>query len=294
VPPSDELPDVPRSPTGRVPQWVLDEATGRPPADTRWRGAARTPSRRAPRLVRLLAVLSGVVAFLVLAWALGSGALGDITATGGPGNLPEPPEDGVSVPLGEPEPVENPSDSWQPLETWFSEPVRWRSCEPIHYLVNPDGMPEGGQEVLDSAFDRVSRATGLHFVHDGTTDATELQPSTGPGAPPVLVRWNLPAEESEEGHVLGRAGPATVTDTTGRPTYVTGVAGLTVEGAAYDLDTEWGTAQMRAVWLHEIGHLVGLDHVEDPTQLMNPTVSGVYDFADGDLTGLAELGEASC
>ena len=28
--PPDDLPDVPRSPTGRVPQWVLDEGRGKP------------------------------------------------------------------------------------------------------------------------------------------------------------------------------------------------------------------------------------------------------------------------
>ena len=29
--------DLPRSPSGRVPQWVVDEAAGRPPAPTGWR-----------------------------------------------------------------------------------------------------------------------------------------------------------------------------------------------------------------------------------------------------------------
>lgn len=47
--------------------------------------------------------------------------------------------------------------------------------------------------------------------------------------------------------------------------------------------------------LHELGHLVGLDHVNDPTQLMYPETSGeMTDFAAGDLTGLAELGRGAC
>lgn len=279
---------------------MLDEATGRPAVDTGWR-TPPAPRRRAPRPVRWLAVASGIGAGLLLTYALGSGALGDITATGGPGtdttrDIPNDiPND---VPLGQPEPVQNPGDQWEPLDTWLGEPVRWEACQPIHYAVNPTGMPDGGREVLESAFARVSRATGLYFVDDGTTDATDLSVDDPwqyqQGYPPVLIRWDLPAEESEEGHKLGEAGPASVTDPTGRPTYVTGTAGLTVEGSAHDLDTDWGTASMRAVWLHELAHLVGLDHVEDPSQLMNPTVSGLYDFADGDLTGLAELGAADC
>ena len=51
----------------------------------------------------------------------------------------------------------------------------------------------------------------------------------------------------------------------------------------------------RAIVLHELGHLVGLAHVANPTQLMLPEASpGVVDFAAGDLTGLAQLGAGAC
>ena len=50
-----------------------------------------------------------------------------------------------------------------------------------------------------------------------------------------------------------------------------------------------------ATILHELGHLVGLDHVDDETQIMNPyVVPGVDPFADGDLAGLAALGRGDC
>ena len=54
-------------------------------------------------------------------------------------------------------------------------------------------------------------------------------------------------------------------------------------------------AVMQASGGHELGHVVGLDHVEDPTRLMNP-VGGdeVTDFATGDLLGLAQLGRGRC
>lgn len=46
----------------------------------------------------------------------------------------------------------------------------------------------------------------------------------------------------------------------------------------------------RAIVLHELGHLVGLGHVEDPTQVMYPSSSyEVTSLATGDLNGLAKL-----
>lgn len=53
--------------------------------------------------------------------------------------------------------------------------------------------------------------------------------------------------------------------------------------------------QVRGVVLHEFGHLLGLAHVKDPTQLMNPVgVPGINDLQAGDLEGLAKLGRGSC
>ena len=56
-----------------------------------------------------------------------------------------------------------------------------------------------------------------------------------------------------------------------------------------------GDVIARSIVLHEVGHLVGLQHVEDATQLMFPEAQeGVTDLGAGDLTGLAELGRGAC
>ncbi|MEW1959914.1 matrixin family metalloprotease [Kineococcus sp. NPDC059986] len=299
-----DLPDVPRSPTGRVPQWVLDEATGRTVADTGWLSA---PTARVRRRRRRPLVL-GAVAAAVLVLAVGAGALGDVTSTAGApaGTTAAFPvaRDGQDTPLGTPAPVAVGSDHWKPLATDADgQPVRWDPCRPVHFVVNPAGMPEGGRAVLDAAVARVSRATGLQFVDDGETDDTDRTSPVQEGWirsswAPVLVRWNLPAEHAEEpegeSRVMGRAGPITVTTPAGRTVDVSGTVGLTVDGASLDPSRPAEAALMESVWLHEFAHLVGLDHVNDPGQLMNPSMSGVTDYAAGDLTGLATLGTGSC
>jgi predicted Zn-dependent protease len=54
-----------------------------------------------------------------------------------------------------------------------------------------------------------------------------------------------------------------------------------------------GMARAKAVILHELGHLVGLDHVDDPSQLMYHQ-SSVTTLQGGDRAGLAELGRGAC
>ena len=77
--------------------------------------------------------------------------------------------------------------------------------------------------------------------------------------------------------------------------YVTGAIELDGPELAEILTLAEGKADVRGVIEHELGHLVGLDHVNDPTQLMNPSTDGsVTTYADGDLTGLNHLGRGAC
>jgi len=112
---------------------------------------------------------------------------------------------------------------------------------------------------------------------------------------PVLITWSTAAESPElAGDVAGVAGSAAVTRA-GRSVYVTGSVTLDGEdiGALAAVPATQPTA--RGIVTHELAHLVGLDHVDDPTQLMYPSTQlHVTDLAAGDLTGLAALGTGGC
>ena len=49
-----------------------------------------------------------------------------------------------------------------------------------------------------------------------------------------------------------------------------------------------------AIVLHEIAHIVGLDHVNEPTELMAARNSGQVELGPGDREDLARLGSLPC
>lgn len=179
------------------------------------------------------------------------------------------------------------------------EPVRWSTCEPIEYVVRPANEPDGARELLEEAVDRISEATGLEFSFEGTTDegpSNNRQPYDpdryGEQWSPVLVAYSEPGEYGQlEGRAAGFGGGAYVRRTGATPRYVSGMVVLDVEQLS-----SMGEDSMRAVMVHELAHVVGLAHVNDRGQLMNPVQYGreVTSLQDGDLAGLQALGNGDC
>ncbi|WP_369070616.1 peptidase [Kineococcus terrestris] len=291
-----------RSPTGRVPRWALDEVHGRRADPAPWR--VPVPPRRRRRVpdgvgaaLVVLAVVGGA------AWAHTTGVLREVPgAVGTPGT--PPPGTGSADGRLEPVPAQAATGAtWRPLATAADgAPVRWDPCRPVHWVVRTDGAPAGGQELLRRAVERVSAASGLRFVEDGTTDEgpsperEAYQPERyGDRWAPVLVTWTSPAEvPGLAGDVLGRAGPSTVELPGADPAHVSGEVELDAPELGELLALPGGEALVLAVVQHELAHLVGLDHVDDPGQLMHPETSWQRDFAAGDLAGLAALGAGPC
>jgi hypothetical protein len=79
-----------------------------------------------------------------------------------------------------------------------------------------------------------------------------------------------------------------------RSTYVTGSVSLDTSDFETILARPDGEAEARAIVMHELGHVVGLAHVDDPAQLMNADNVGLTNFGPGDLAGLALLGKGRC
>jgi hypothetical protein len=318
------------SPTGRLPQWVIDEAAGSPPA-------ARPPVSHPSRRRRGRGFLRGlIVATLVLFLSLGAAVLvgpgpwpwAPAPQPTAPGTSAPPagaPLDGVpappavtaapdrpiagigvaSSPRGRPlpPPPEGGPYGFVTFQTDGVTPVAYDPCRLIHYVLRPDGAPAGGAEIVHAAIARLSEVTGLQFVDDGPTDEAPsrdrqvYQPDRyGNRWAPVLIAWETEQQNPAlTGDVVGEGGSVAVSLGDGPRIYLSGTVSLDGPRLGELLGGRNGEAAVRSVVLHELGHLVGLAHVDDAAQLMYPEARReVTDYAAGDLTGLARLGAGPC
>ena len=175
-------------------------------------------------------------------------------------------------------------------------PVGFDPCRPVRVVVNVDGAPEGAIELVDEVTGVLASVTGLVFVVDGVTDEEpraerlSYDPDRyGQRWSPVLVAWtDETAVPDLEGDAIGVGGPSFVGLEDQELYAVSGAVFVDVDRGG---DTVTGTD--RAILLHEFGHALGLDHVDDPTQIMNPEAT-VDDLGVGDLGGFATLGAIPC
>jgi hypothetical protein len=182
-------------------------------------------------------------------------------------------------------------------------PVTYNPCKPVRIVVNDAIAPVGADALLAEAIAQVSAASGLRLDVVGKTDEASAQDRLsrqpgryGSGWAPVLVAWTTPEQEPRlRGDRAGIGGSvAERTGLTSRPRYVTGIVALHAPTLRQMLTRPDGWDLARALIMHELAHVVGLDHVDDPHQLMYDDNLGLVGFGPGDLEGLAALGAGSC
>ena len=327
--------DLPRSPTGRVPQWVLGEAAGRNPVWTpdglpsaaplgiaepaRYAPPGHTRARRKYLSLIVVAVLSLVPVVQWLAQFRSADLGPDYSAvvlSRSASELPPAVEtnrqspaagfEETGAPLGMPSVVAAPSTSYRFLSTELTAtegtvPDTWSPCRPIHFVVYTGGAPQGFVDQVVASMGALSVATGLVFVNDGLTDERpssdrdSYQPTRyGDRWAPVVIAFADEATyQGLKGTVVGRGGPQPIRESrTGISHYVSGA--VVLDTTLLRERDQGGVPTYVPVLRHELGHLIGLDHVDDETQLMNPTTGIPATYQAGDLAGLAQLGQGFC
>ena len=110
------------------------------------------------------------------------------------------------------------------------------------------------------------------------------------------MAWSDATETPElEGEVAGVGGSAAVPGAHGEGRWLAaGRVVLDGPDLAALLAEPGGHDRARAVVVHELAHVLGLDHVDDATELMHPVTSTRVDLGPGDRQGLALLGRTAC
>ena len=182
------------------------------------------------------------------------------------------------------------------------QPVRWDPCTAIHWSSNTARGPVGGLAVLKESVAKIAAITGTTWVYDG---ATTTAPSTSylPKTParaykPVLLGWTDGAASDllagKPARVLGMTRTVWFGTDDGRGNRAAATRAATVALDRTDRLPLRGATSWSTTVLHELGHVMGLDHPTDGRQLMASTLPAkATDLQTGDRTGLGRIGKAA-
>jgi hypothetical protein len=173
----------------------------------------------------------------------------------------------------------------------YSDVARWDPCRTITYRVNTLGAPDGGLEMVHAAVAEAHRATGLRFEYLGPTDAVPFRDDGGPqwsDDAMLEIAWATSTQVDELNN--GTIGWGGLWWDERQVAYHGGIALLDTAGVTSDPGPGGTWANLL---LHELGHVVGLDHAQTTRQVMYPQIPyspGRYEA--GDLNGLEAKGAA--
>lgn len=181
-------------------------------------------------------------------------------------------------------------------------PLRWDACAPVRFRLSIADAPPHAEQDVRRALHLLSEASGLDLLLEGLTE--ERPDRRRPLVEregrewrwrPVLIAWAHPGEHDVPLTSLDRgvALPVAVRDGSDEA-FVTGQ--VVINAGRSDIVAGFGdrSNSLGATLLHELGHILGLDHVSDTTQLMSVDPgSGPVQLGEGDLAGLHAVGAAA-
>jgi hypothetical protein len=172
----------------------------------------------------------------------------------------------------------------------------WTTCPaPIEWSVDTRGLTQEQAasqiENLSWAFAQWSAASGLAFDYAGTEDlryddaAFTLDPADGSAAElrHIYLDFVTAGESSRlSGSTVGLGSPTQVMAST--KTIVAGDAVFRSDHVSRATST-----QLRSLYLHELGHVLGLAHASARANIMYPIVRARVSLGAGDVNGIHEM-----
>ncbi len=162
--------------------------------------------------------------------------------------------------------------------------MRWDPCAPVTWKLETGQATKTQVRTLRKTVDEVAAATGLNFAYKGITYASVSGDSDAAaiseGVAVVVAFADPTADNGLDPEAAGMGGPSSQNGSWA----LTGVVLLNQQTVL-----RYSVPEQRSVYLHELGHLVGLDHVGG-RNIMNPEKYTVFRYSANDLAGLRQVG----
>lgn len=188
------------------------------------------------------------------------------------------------------------------MESLLDESFAWDSCSSITYRVNLNGAGKKELARIRTAFDRVEEETALSFRYQGkasslpyrstvsAADYAQRDPNVD-----VTIAFAKPGDGPRESPLLaenpalsGMGGPVRE-DADGSPVSVP--VGEYVAGAVlFNRENLFGPKQRLNLYMHEFGHVVGLDHTTQRGEVMMSGRRTQTSWGEEDRAGLRAVG----
>ncbi len=192
------------------------------------------------------------------------------------------------------------ASSYKLLKGWGVQAPHWNYCKPFTYMVNPDRMTPSLQVDIEQALDKFANASGIRFQYAGATDYVpfslyETLTEFGDGQLLIFAVSDKDTVSFLSGNALAVGGSQYGENDTGEYLYYEG--GIVIDDPdGMALKPGFGPLGQGMMLLHELGHVAGLDHVNDETQLMAPRLSRTNkgQYGAGDLAGFTRQADQGC